>query len=477
MKQKVRNCVGCRHESCNGCGIFRKLNTNKHVPVSLPEGFCPDVQAGFGISFDLGTTTLAGMLWDLEQGICLEAETKANPQVKWGMDVISRLQAGMQSAEQLLQLQTVVVQALDQLAFQIVNKKFGQMVSLEKVVIVGNTAMCQLLMGIRPKGLVRAPFKPDYHGMRCFEGGHLGFDFLKDAEICVLGPIGGYAGADALAVYSWIRMQHAKEERKILAVDIGTNGEILLLSPKKHYVCSVAAGPALEGGGAACGMRAAAGAVDMVSIGGQFPLQDLMYRVIGGGVPQGICGSGLLDALAVLRKISVLDETGYFRSQKEAERAGVPGRIARRIEESNKGRRILLTDNAHPVYLYAEDVRQLQLAIGAVRAGIEILLEKAHMQAEELDEIYLAGTFGSYINIESGMELGLLPEVEKEKVTRAGNLAGTGAAMGLLSSGFIHETEKWAKELLHVELAGDKRFEELFLKYMNPGKQSEESIF
>lgn len=477
MNRKVRSCPGCRHESCAGCGIFMKLNTNKHVPVKLPENFCPEAQTGFGLSFDLGTTALSGMLWDLEQGVCLGAGSMKNPQVKWGPDVISRLKTALQGKEELMQLQAAVVQALDQLAFQIMNKDFGQMVNLEKVVIVGNTAMCQLLMGISPGGLARAPFRPDYNETKCFKGNNLGFVFLKDTEIYVLRPIGGYVGADALALYSWICMQHSVMNKKILAVDIGTNGEILLLSPEGHYACSVAAGPALEGCGAACGMRAVSGAVDMVTVGGQFPLQDVICRVIDGAVPKGICGSGLLDALAVLYGVSVLDDTGYFRSREEAQSAGVPGRIASRIEESNKGRRILLTDKEHPVYLYAKDVRQLQVAIGAIRAGIEIMLEKANMQAEELDEIYLAGTFGSYIGIENSMELGLLPKVKKDKIIRAGNPAGTGAAMALLSFEFMNRTEKWAEVPVHVELAGDKRFEELFLRYMNPGTQSEESIF
>lgn len=469
MKKKVRNCPGCRHESCTGCGIFMKLNTNKHVPVNLPEDFCPEVQAGFGFSFDLGTTTLSGMLWDLEQGICLEAGTAANPQAKWGMDVISRLQAGMQSDEQLQQLQAAVTGALDRLAFEI-SGKFGQYVDCERAVIVGNTAMCQLLMGIRPERLSRSPFHPDYDEIRCFKGKELGFKFLRETEVFVLPPIGGYAGADALAVYSWICWEHDKTDKNILAVDIGTNGEILLLGEEGHYVCSAAAGPALEGAGAVCGMRATTGAIDMVSVSGSFPMQDLMCRVIGGGLPGGICGSGLLDTLAVLRKTGVLDGTGYLRSREEAERAGGPKRIAGRIEESNRGRRILLTDKEHAVYLYAEDVRQLQLAVGAVRAGIEVLLEKAGIKAEELERIYLAGAFGSYLGVESSMEMGLLPKVSTEKVIRAGNLAGTGAAMALLSAAFRDRMGQQAKELLHVELAGDKRFEELFLNYMNPDK-------
>ena len=466
MKPKPRNCPGCRKETCTGCGIFKKLNTNKHISAELPKYFLPEKQGGFGIAFDLGTTTLAGMLWDLEQAVCLGAKAVENPQSRLGMDVVSRLQAAIESEEQLLKLQQMVVQALDKLAFELVNKQLGQYVEPVRAVVAGNTAMCQLLLKRKPEKLVRSPFKPDYQGLVCQKGDALGFRFLKNTEIVVMPPVGGYAGADILAVYTWICKEYKEDIKNLLAVDIGTNGEILLFGDKEHYVCSAAAGPALEGGGALCGMRAAKGAVDMVSVNGSFPMQDLVCRVIGEGKPKGICGSGLLDTMAVLGKVGILDDTGYMRSQSEAKAAGTPQRIAGRIEESHKGRRILLTDKEHPVYLYAGDVRQVQLAVGALRAGIEVLLERADMQSKELEKIYLAGAFGSYIRVDSCMSIGLLPQMDKEKVIQAGNLAGMGASMALLSPKVMEEMVQQAKKLLHVELAGNPRFEELFLKYM-----------
>ena len=491
MEQKVRHCPGCKRNSCTGCGIFQKLNTNKNIPVNLPEFFVPEKQSGFGVSFDLGTTTLAGMLWDLEQALCLGAEAVANPQAKWGADVISRLQYAMQGEKELLLLQKAVVQALDQLALSMARESFGQTVSFERAVVVGNTAMCQLLMAVRPEGLSRAPFRPDYGEIRHFKGESLGFVALAETEVIMLPPIGGYVGADALAVYSCIHPEADEGEKKLLAVDIGTNGEILLLNGREHYACSAAAGPALEGGGAACGMRAARGAIDRVSLCGSFPMQDLVCHVIGEGEPAGICGSGLLDALAALIGAKIVDETGYLRSAKEAERKGASKKLANRIseaedkegkvkdnegrvngnegrtEEKSMGRRIRLTPGEPSVYLYAQDIRHLQLAIGAIRAGIEVLLAKAGLKAEELDGIYLAGTFGSYIRVESCMDVGLLPKVNTDKVIQAGNLAGVGAAMALLSPRFMKAAEKKADKLIHIELAGDKRFEELFLQYMN----------
>lgn len=472
MENKVKKCPGCKRTSCTGCGIFQKLNTNKQVRVQFPEGFAADAGEGLGISFDVGTTTMAGMLWDLKEGRLLDAETGANPQAIFGADVISRIQAAMGGGESLEKMQKLVIRKLDEIAAKMIERHSNKegdgcccRDKLRKVTIAGNTAMCEILMGIEPRGLFKAPFMPDYDGSVYVEGKRLGFESLKDADVMILPPIGGYVGADALAVYSYVNLQ--EQGNKVLAVDIGTNGEILLLCNGQRYACSAAAGPALEGGAVSQGMRAVKGAVDMVSLGGRFPMQDIVCRVIGGGNPAGICGSGLVDGLALLYQIGVLDYTGYMRSVKEAKMAGVPERICRRIESIDGTRRFLLTDESHPVYLQSIDVRQMQLSVSAIRTGMEILLEKAGMHAKELDKIYLAGAFGCYISIESGIAIGLFPDVSREKIVQAGNLAGTGAAMALLSGKVLQELEKESYYFTHVELAEEETFRDRFFKHMN----------
>ncbi|MDE7445390.1 MAG: ASKHA domain-containing protein [Lachnospiraceae bacterium] len=472
MENRVNKCPGCKRISCNGCGIFQKLNTNKQIRVQFPEGFAADLGEGLGISFDVGTTTLAGMLWDLKEGSLLDAETGANPQAAFGADVISRIQAAMESVDKLEKMQELVLRKLDEMAAgmmgRISEQEYTENISkkkVQKVTIVGNTAMCEILMGIRPEGLFRAPFMPDYKETFYRKGEQLGFQFLKDTDVIILPPIGGYVGADALAVNSYVNWKAQRD--KVLAVDIGTNGEILLLCGEKRYACSAAAGPALEGGAVSQGMRAAAGAVDMVSISGRFPMQDIVCRVIGGGNPLGICGSGLVDGLAQLYRIGVLDQTGYMRSAKEAKEAGVPERICKRIETMDDTRRFLLTDKSHPVYILADDVRALQLSVSAIRSGMEILLEKAGIKADELDKIYLAGAFGCYISIESGIAIGLFPDVPREKMVQAGNLAGTGAAMALLSEKVLQSSEEESRRFVHVELADEDSFKERFLEHMN----------
>lgn len=471
-------CPGCRRIHCEGCGIYQKLNTNKQEGIGFPSCFMPDKGKGLGISFDVGTTTLGAMLWDLESGALLAAEAGANPQAAFGADVVSRVLCA-QEEEGLIKMQKALAEKLDEMAYQMAAglgdgggngqekgaetaEATGKLIG--RAVLVGNTAMCEILLGIRPAGLGKAPFVPDYEETVSKKGSLLGFRFLQNTQMYVLPPIGGYVGADALAVYHYV---HSCERgRKILAVDIGTNGEILLEWQGTALACSAAAGPALEGGAVSWGMRAAEGAVYMVSPSGRFPVEDLAYRVIADAPPRGICGSGLADCLSLLLEKGIVDGGGYMRSAREARGAGAPERMCRRIKEGDE-RRFLITDEKHPVYLTAGDVRQLQLSVSAIRAGMETLLQKAGLSAAALDGIYLAGAFGSYLGVESAVRLGLLPDIPREKIRQAGNLAGTGAAMALLSEKTLEEMAAVSRGITHVELAKEERFKELFLFHMN----------
>ena len=334
--------------------------------------------------------------------------------------------------------------------------------------------MCESLLGMSVEGLCRAPFHKDYQGCCSKKGEELGFSFLKAAEILVLPSIDGYVGADALSVYTWVKAMDGR--KKILAVDIGTNGEVLLFGEDRDFACSAAAGPALEGAAVLQGMGAVEGAIRKVALTGRFPMQDLACQVIGGGEAKGICGSGLISALSQLVRIGVIDESGYIRNAKELRRMGVPVRICQRVREDGEAgeRRILLSGEVlqKPVFLTASDIRQLQLAKGAIRAGIETLLQKAQIPAKELRRIYLTGSFGNSLSAEDVTGIGLLPETEKEKITSVSSCAGMGAAMALLSGQVQRKMEEDAEKICHVELAGEPDFQERFLKEMNfPGNE------
>lgn len=473
-----RNCPGCRKKSCDGCSLGVSIGLNKGKPQLFPSDFMAEKQSGYGISFDIGTTTLAGMLWCLETGRFLAVETDGNPQRKFGRDVISRLAYAKAGEENRQELQKILVDKLDEMAQKLWRayclKEAGKVCQTEateeetsahgivRVTAVGNTAMCEILAGCELTGLFGAPFQKAYKGSLCQTGRTLGFRALAKAMITVLPSIEGFVGSDALGVYTWVR--HQKKEAPVLAVDLGTNGEILLIGAEKTYACSAAAGPALEGGAVCQGMQAAAGAIEDIKLRGSFPGQDIICKIIGEAGPRGICGSGLIAALALLRELGVIDREGCLLGEEEARKKGVPERICRRISRETGENRILLTNEEAPVYLTAGDIRQLQLAKGAIRAGIEILLKKAGYRKEQLKQIYLAGAFGSYIKIEAAAAIGLLPEVRPQTLIQAGNCAGTGAAMALLSPAVEKEMEKSAENIVHIELAEEANFQPLFLK-------------
>ena len=464
---KSIKCPGCRKENCNGCSLSvgGEINTNKNRTVILPEAVLKtEKKNGYGLVYDLGTTTMAAMLWNLETGEMVEAVTDYNPQRKVGSDVVSRITYALEDAENAKKLQMQTVLQMDRMAEKLLALGKALFCEIKEVVVTGNTAMCEIFLGLSVEGLSRAPFKKAYHGNLSQLGRELGFSFLKDACVTVLPCIGGFVGADALSVYTYLKA--VEKGDKILAVDIGTNGEILLWKEGIVYACSAAAGPALEGAAVKQGMSALVGAISKVKMAGTFPREDIWCHVIGNAKPVGICGSGLVDALAVLIKEGLIEKDGYLKSRTEAVRSGVKERLCRRICEIEGERAVLLTEEKAPVYLTAGDIRQLQLAKGAVRAAIQVLLEKAEIRREELSHCYLAGAFGSYIGIESAMEIGLIPVMPQEKISHAGNCASAGAAMALLSKDVRAQMAETAESIIHVELAEEEGFRDYFLHYM-----------
>lgn len=494
MKKKL--CAGCRKTSCDGCQLkqYQKLHTNKSAVLTDVMGNAERKEEGLGLVFDVGTTTVAGYLWDLQTGKCLCAQSCENPQRAAGSDVVSRLSFCMdekgvfQEARQRM-LQQMMVQTLDEVAGELLASAEGggegteellasaegggegieELLASEelregvkRVVIVGNTVMCSILAGKSLEGLTRAPFHKPYEGYIREKGAAFGFSGLSQAEVIILPAIESFVGADALAVYRYVKEKD--DRRNLLLVDIGTNGEIILVGKEVVYACSAAAGPALEGAAAAQGMCATKGAVEAVNMTGNFPREDISCKVIGGGRAEGICGSGLVDALALCHKMGVVDESGYLRSRAEARKAGVREKLCQRIAEEKGERKFLLTGADAPVYLTAEDIRQLQLAKGAVLAAIRLLLEKEGITADEITRIYLAGAFGSYINPENAMAIGLLPKAAKEKVTAIGNGAALGGALALFSEEEVKEAQQDAVRIKHVEAAKEPLFEAYFME-------------
>lgn len=392
-----------------------------------------------GFALDVGTTTLAGGLLDLRTGEELAARSEPNPQGVHGADVMSRLGYAVQSAAGARELQDLVQGAAGRLLEELCRQAGVEREAVVVGALCGNTAMHHLFLGLPVTDLALAPYRPVQ-----LEGCEVELPGLP--RLYALPNVGGFVGADAAAAALAAGLD--QEAGTVLVVDVGTNGEAFLCHGGALFACSAPAGPAFEGGEISCGMRARPGAVEGVAY------QDgrLELQVVGRKAPRGLCGSGLLDAAAALRKAGAVDATGRLRPV---------GPLAAQVAPD--GSAVAL---APGLLLTQKDIRALQLAKGAVRAAVDLLLQVAGVRPSALDAVLLAGAFGTYLRPESALAVGLLPPVALEKVRPIGNAAAAGTKLVLLSREARERVEALARRTQHVELATHPDFEEIFMTAM-----------
>lgn len=438
----------------------------------LPEWFHPEAshietaagagsRNGQGVAFDIGTTTVVGVLWDLSTGEMLDAAARTNPQTAYGADVISRILFTMQEDDNRHILKKKIVDCLDDILGEFAGRATLDSDRLGEVTVVGNTTMTHLLLGVDPASLAAAPYLPGYTGPVTTDGQALGLATAPKAAIFVLPNIAGHVGADLVGVL--LASDLKALDGANLAIDIGTNGEILLAKDGRVLTCSTAAGPAFEGASIRHGMRAAAGAIERV----RFLDEEVAIRTIGDAEPVGICGSGLIDAVAELISSGLLTATGRFLRADEAVKSGVPVGLADRLKTTD-GTAFLLYKgpDGREITVTQKDVREVQLAKAAIAAGIAILLAEMDLGVEDLSRILIAGAFGNYIDTDSALTIGLLPPVPPSKVQSIGNGAGAGASMALLSPPLRLEAGRMAEETIHIDLAVHKDFQTIYLNEM-----------
>ena len=391
----------------------------------------PDGTDRYVLAYDIGTTTVVAYLLDGHTGKQLASASCMNPQSKFGADVISRVQHSLHGGGQ--ELQDCIAAALRQLRLEASKKAGVDPKEITAAAIVGNTAMHHLLLGIDPKPLVKPPYMP-----AVFDAMELERD---GCQVRILPNIAGFVGGDTVGCMTATRFDQMEE--LTLLLDIGTNGEMVLGDQNRRIACSTAAGPAFEGAKISCGMRGAEGAVDHVTLENG----EIRYHVIGEGTPKGLCGSGLLDLVAVLLDLGIIDETG-------------------RLE--NKA--YTLCEN---VTLTQKDVREVQLAKAAIRAGIELMAEKLGRQTEEIQRVCLAGAFGSYMKPSSACRIGMIPPVLEGRIESIGNAAGEGARLCALRREEFAYSSKLAKEAEFLELASLPQFQD---SYVDALEFSEEEL-
>ncbi len=416
----------------------------------------------FGLAVDVGTTTVVTSLLELESGEVLASVSSLNPQAAYGADLMSRIAFAQFNPANRRRLTTRILGLLNQQVAEVCREAGVPARWIYKVVIVGNTVMHHLVLGIDPTYVGLAPYAPVMRHPLVVPARDLNLKVAPEARVCFLPLVAGFVGADAVAVALATRLDAGGGPR--LAVDIGTNGEVLLAAGGRLLACSAPAGPALEGAQIRCGMRAAAGAVDRVEVG-----DDLRVHTIGEAPALGLCGSGLIDLVAGLLDAGVIDPTGLIQVEPAP---GVPPALRARVLRRGEERLVIVRHPgeagvAREIVLTQDDVRQVQLAKGAIAAGIAMLLRVAGLEPGDLEELLLAGGFGNYVSVRSAQRIGLVPPLPVERVRYVGNAAALGAQMCLLSETERQRAAALADAVEHVSLAAHPDFETVFVEAMN----------
>lgn len=439
--------------------VDRKADVQEN-PVSVYGNHSSN--AGTLAACDIGTTTVVCYLIDKETGQIISTRSGANPQRSFGADVLSRIDAAARADDNdkanggLQLMQSQIVSLLNGFISEMLTECGRTEVCLFSV--AGNTVMCHLLMGISPEKLGRAPFMPDEYFGREFNPLDIG---LENCQTMIIFPaVSGFVGGDITAGM----METVNCNELTLYLDIGTNGEMALGKGDRYVCCATAAGPAFEGAQIEMGMPASRGAVDKVWLEGR----RIKYSVIGNDRPVGLCGSGLIDALAILLKAGIIDENGTILSGQELPilfRSYVFELEAEDAAQSSESS--LAVHIAPGVYITQEDIRKLQLAKGAIAAGIDILFKEYGCKPCDLDILTFAGGFGNYIDKASAAAIGLFPPELLDRAKEVGNAAGNGAVSAALSQEAWESSLDISGKMRYIELASYPHFDEIYVEHMN----------
>ena len=419
---------------------------NDEVIALLPPSSRP-----LGLAIDLGTTKIAGYLVDLSNGKTLAATGVMNPQISHGEDVISRINGAVHSPEVGVQIQKLAAEAISELGADLCAEVSANTDEIVEAVVVGNTAMHHLFLGLPVKQLALSPFVPAVSRALDIKARNLSLNIAPGAYVHLLPNIAGFVGADHVAML--LATEVGQAEGPVVALDIGTNTEVSLIHDGKIATTSCASGPAFEGGHIKYGMRAAAGAIERLRIA----KDSIQYQTIGEAPPVGICGSGILDALSQLYLAKVIDEGGRIIDKHPRVRTYKGQREFILVSKEERGGQPAITITQH-------DVRELQLAKAAIRTGIQVLLEANGCAEDEIKQIIIAGAFGTYIDVASAVESGMLPSLPLNRFQQAGNAAGMGAKLALISLKSRAEAQAVTSRVRYIELASAPGFETTFIQ-------------
>ena len=416
----------------------------------------------FGVAFDIGTTTVVGSLLDLTTGHEAAIGARTNPQVSFGDDVVARITYASEG-DGLGELQGRIVECINDIVGELAAKAGIPREAIYEMTMVGNTTMNHLLLALDPSHVAQMPFPAVVRGAIVAPAAELGIAIHPRGRLYTMPNIAGFVGGDTVGVILAADLPACR--KPTLAVDIGTNGEMVLGTAKRLVACSAAAGPAFEGARIRFGMRAADGAIEQVRF-----RDDVETSVIGDAPARGLCGSALIDAVAELLRAGILGPNGRMGGPDELPRK-LPKALRRRVVPGERGNDFVLAHEAEtslgtPILLTQGDIRQVQLAKGAIRAGIEVLKRELGVDDPGIDAVLLAGGFGNFIRRRNALRIGLLPPVEHERIHFIGNAALVGAKMVLACADYRAQAEAISRETEYLELGGLPDFQHHFAEAM-----------
>lgn len=424
--------------------------------VSLP------ADAGeYGIAVDIGTTTVALQLLSLVDGAILATAADINPQKKYGLDVLSRITYEMEhGVDGIETLQREIVKLLNHLIERVCVESSVSVNEITRMAVSANCTMVHMLRGVDATSIGKAPFKPVLTGSQRFVGNEIGLT-CENAEVYCIPAVSSYIGGDIVAGAYVCDLSH--KHGNTLFIDIGTNGEIILAQNGKMDSCSCAAGPALEGMNLSCGMRGESGAISDMKL----DAEGLKFSVIGECRPKGICGSGILSAISQLLRNGILRKSGaYVRLERLPE--GDYRRKYLEVEEDGSRSFVVTgyTDFNRGIRISQQDIRQVQLAKGAIRSGFQVLLSQEELQERDVDQVIVAGQFGSHLAPSDLTDTGILPASLRERIEYVGNTALSGASMALLSDSVKEEMEELSHRIGYTELGNAEGYEYVLAQCM-----------
>lgn len=412
----------------------------------------------YGVAVDIGTTKVVAYLIDLTSGVVLATESMPNPQIPFGEDVMSRITFTTKTPDGNERLQKVILDGLNSLISKLSSSSGVPQENILEVMVVGNTAMHHIFFGIPAKHLASAPYAPAVRTSLVYDAGQMGVDIYPFGKVSSLPNVAGFVGADAIAdlVSSGLYM----DKQIGMMIDIGTNTEIIAGNKDRLVCCSCASGPAFEGAHIRFGMRASTGAIERVWI--DPATKDVRLQTIEDARPRGICGSGIVDAIAEMFRSGIIDPSGRITDNKGDKRVRKgPDGVREYVLVWGKD-----TDTGEDITVAQHDIEEIQLAKAAIFTGVSTLMRKLGVKCQDLKRVYAAGAFGTYVDASSAVTIGMYPDIPVNRIRFVGNAAGSGARMALKSTHVRDLAEKLSKKVEYIELAAEKDFQSEFAKAM-----------